>query len=263
MQISDAASGTVLDTETVSSFGGGTYLQWKVSGDVAIKVSAVAGANAVLTGLFFDPTATATFLKQDATTSGTWVGTYGHDGTDIQGYAAAIPSYATVSFSTNAAPYTWATSTTDTRAPQNPGNPTGSRVAAAWYNTSGSSFTITVNLTDGQAHDLALYFLDWPKTGRKESVQISDAASGTVLDTETVSSFGGGTYLQWKVSGNVVIKVSAVAGANAVLTGLFFDPAGAGAVEVAGARSGGPDGIFASRASTGGARPGSRATAPG
>ncbi len=260
MQISDAASGTVLDTETVSSFGGGTYLQWKVSGDVAIKVSAVAGANAVLTGLFFDPsataTATATFLKQDATTSGTWVGTYGHDGTDIQGYSAGLPSYAGVSFSANASPYTWSTGTTDTRAPQNPGNPTGSRVAAAWYNTSGSSFTITVNLTDGQAHDLALYFLDWPKTGRKESVQISDAASGAVLDTEAVSSFGGGTYLQWKVSGNVVIKVSAVSGANAVLTGLFFDSATAGSARVADPGSAEPDAIFAPPAIVGGAAAG-------
>src|SRR5262249_37751010 len=117
------------------------------------------------------------------------------------------------------------TGTTDARAPQNPANPTGSRVAAAWFNNSGSSFTIDVNLTDGRAHDLALYFLDWKNGGRKESVQISDAASGTVLDTESVSSFGGGTFLQWKVSGHVTVKVSAVVGANAVLTGLLFDPA--------------------------------------
>ncbi len=94
-------------------------------------------------------------------------------------------------------------------------------------------------------------------------MQISDAASGAVLDTETVSSFGGGTYLQWKVSGNVAIKVSAVAGANAVLTGLFFDPATAGAAVVASPRSSGPDDIFASQESTTRRRSALRTTAPG
>ncbi len=229
VQIADAASGTVLDTETVSSFGGGTYLDWKVSGDLVITITAKSGANAVLTGLFFDPPtspsgATATFLKTDATTSGSWSGTYGANGTDIQGYTAALPSYATVSFSSNATPYTWATGSTDPRAPQNPANPSGTRTAAAWYNGSGTSFTAAVDLTDGQQHDLELYFLDWAKAGRVEQVQIADAASGTVLDTETVSSFGGGTYLDWKVSGDLVITITAKSGANAVLTGLFFDP---------------------------------------
>ena len=34
-----------------------------------------------------------------------------------------------------------------------------------------------VNLTDGQKHDLELYFLDWDSTTRAESVQISDATT--------------------------------------------------------------------------------------
>jgi hypothetical protein len=39
-------------------------------------------------------------------------------------------------------------------------------------------------------------------------VQISDAYSGTVLDTETISSFNSGVYLNWAVSGNIVIKIT-------------------------------------------------------
>jgi hypothetical protein len=44
------------------------------------------------------------------------------------------------------------------------------------------------------------------------------------LDTETISSFSGGDYLQWAVTGNVVITVKCLAGPNAVISGLFFDP---------------------------------------
>ena len=96
------------------------------------------------------------------------------------------------------------------------------RVAAVWY--SATSFTVDVNLTDGQAHDLELYFLDWDNKGRAETVQISDAATGTVLDTESISSFCNGAYLDWKVSGNLVITITRTAGNNAVLNGLFLDP---------------------------------------
>ena len=57
------------------------------------------------------------------------------------------------------------------------------------------SFTVDVNLADGQTHDLELYFLDWDSKGRSEQVQISNAATGTVLATETISSFSNGVYL--------------------------------------------------------------------
>src|SRR5262249_53320254 len=97
------------------------------------------------------------------------------------------------------------------------------RLAACWY--SSTSLSINVNIIDGQTHDLELYFLDWDSTTRSELVQISDATSGKLLDTESVSSFHGGLYLDWQVGGNVVIKITRVSGANAVLSGLFFDPA--------------------------------------
>ena len=55
-----------------------------------------------------------------------------------------------------------------------------------------TSFAITVDLTDGQAHDLALYAVDWTDAGRSEQIQITNASTGAVLDTETISSFVGG-----------------------------------------------------------------------
>ena len=162
---------------------------------------------------------TATFIKADTTTLGTWTGTYGSQGYDIVAGPAVLPARDTVTPSkqTN---YTWTTTSSDPRALQVPGS--SNRVAAAWY--SSSSFTVGVNLGDGQAHDLELYFLDWPSNLRSEIVQLSDAASGKVLDTESIASFHGGEYLDWKVGGNLLITITYVGGGNAVLSGVFLDP---------------------------------------
>ena len=228
VQISNAATGTVLDTETISSFTNGVYLDWQVSGNLLITITREAGVNAVLNGLFIDstasptptptPTSTATFLKQDATTQGTWIGTYGAQGYDIVSGPSSLPTGDTVTPSGEAT-YTWTTTSTDPRALQVPGS--SNRVAAVWY--SATSFTVDVNLADGQTHDLELYFDDWDNRGRSEQVQISNAATGTVLDTETISSFTNGVYLDWQVSGNLLITITREAGVNAVLNGLFID----------------------------------------
>ena len=81
-----------------------------------------------------------------------------------------------------------------------------------------------IDFTDGKTHDLELYFVDWDSTARSELVQISDAFTGAVLDTETVSSFHSGVYDNWQVTGNVLVTITDLTGANAVLSGLFIDP---------------------------------------
>src|SRR5262249_7919670 len=129
----------------------------------------------------------ATLMSSDTATQGTWIGTYGAQGYDVIGKPAGLPSYAAVTPS-GAATSTWAASTTDVRALQAPGG--ASRIAATWY--SGSSFTVDVNLSDGQAHKLELYFLDWDSTSRAETVQVSDAATKAVLSTRSISSFHNG-----------------------------------------------------------------------
>jgi hypothetical protein len=193
------------------------YLDYKVSGNLVITITKLAGKNAVLSGLFLDSSTSASFLKTDTTTRGNWIGNYGLQGYDIEGGTASLPSSATVGFSGEET-YTWAASTTDPRALQVPGGP--GRTAATWYDANG--FTIDVDLTDGQVHDLALYAVDWDSLGRSEQFQVIDATTGTVLDTETLASFSGGAYLQWAVSGHVQIKVTDLAGKNAVVSGLFL-----------------------------------------
>ena len=88
-----------------------------------------------------------------------------------------------------------------------------------------SSFTVDVDVTNGQSYNLELYVLDYNGgNARSEQIQLSNAGTGAVLSTETVSNFTDGAYLNWTISGNVLITITKTAGNNAVLSGLFLDP---------------------------------------
>ena len=80
-----------------------------------------------------------------------------------------------------------------------------------------------MNLTDGNTHKISLYLLDWDGSARAETVTIVDANSSAVLNAESYSSFHNGEYAAWNVKGHVLIKVVKTAGANAVVSGIFFD----------------------------------------
>ena len=166
--------------------------------------------------------ATAGFVKTDTTTMGSWIGAYGADGYFVsQDSNTKLPGYAKVIFS-GQANWTWAASTTALPALQKPENP-GNRIAGTWF--AWGSFTIDVNLTDGNAHQIALYALDWDSSQRAETIRVRDAVTGTVLDSRTVSagsSFHNGEYLVWNVQGHVHFQIIENSGANAVISGVFF-----------------------------------------
>ena len=211
-------NGTVISTQTTDSFVfaamSGTYTLTLTVTD-AQGDTATASTSVVVTAAV----ASATFVARDSTTAGRWVGTYGTQGYDVIGSTASIPSYAKVTPSGQSSD-TWAATSTDPRALQTASGPSG--IAACWY--SSTSFSVDVNMTPGQSHLLELYFLDWDSNSRSESVTLSYPVTGTVLSYETVSSFHSGAYLDWTVSGNVLITITRTAGVNAVLSGLFFDP---------------------------------------
>ena len=161
----------------------------------------------------------ATFVKADSATEGSWIGVYGSEAYDLVDSSSSVPD-ATITPSGQSTNL-WTNTTTNTPALQIPGS--NYRVAAAWY--SSTSFTVDVDVTDGQAHDLALYFLDYQGgNARSEQVTLSNASTGVVLDSQLVSSFSNGVYRQWQISGNVLITFKCLGGANAVLSGLFIDP---------------------------------------
>jgi glucose/arabinose dehydrogenase len=233
IDVLDAATSAVLDSRTVSSFVSGQYLSWTIRGHVQFRITLTGGTNAVLSGLFVDPVGggssggSATFLRTDTSTQGTWHGTYGAQGNALAGETSGLPAYANLALGGQSV-YTWMDSTSDVRALQ---RPTGSnRFAATWYS---GSFTIDLNLTDGASHQIALYGVDWDAAGRSQRIDVLDAATNNVLDTRTLASFVNGQYLVWRVAGHVIFRVTLATGVNAVLSGLFVDPIGGGSTTVA------------------------------
>ena len=222
ISILDANTNAVLDTETYSSFHNGAYASWNVQGDILIKITKTGGSNAVVSGIFFDPQSnpgSATYVHTDTTTQGTWTGVYGSTGDIIANDANNTPTFATVAVTADSV-YTWAASTTDVRALQTASG-ASTRIASTYY--SSSTFTINVNLTDGNTHKISLYLLDWDSTSRTETIKILDANTNTILDTETYSEFHNGEYAAWNVKGHVLIQVTKTGGSNAVVSGIFFD----------------------------------------
>jgi RHS repeat-associated protein len=232
IEILDAATNAVLDTRDVGSYSNGKYSVWNLRGHVKIRVTNLGSqttSNAVISGLFFDPVPSnsASFIQTDTTTQGNWKGAYGADGYNVINDTTSYPSYAQVSVSGQNA-YTWAASTSDVRAPLKAASNTD-RLAACWY--SSTPFFVDVNLTDGNAHRVAVYSLDWDGGNyRAERIEILDAATNAVLDTRDVSSYSSGMYSVWNLRGHVKIKITDTSppGANAVISGLFFDPVSGG-----------------------------------
>jgi subtilisin family serine protease len=223
IQLSNAANSTVLSTVTASSFSNGIYYNWEVSGNILITFTRVTGPNAILNGLFIDPPSTsASFLGTDSTTQGNWTGKYGAVGYNVINSGSSYPSAVTVA-PANELSYTWTATTTSVQALKDaPSNGTG-RIAACWY--SATSFTVDLDFTDGQMHNIELYLLDFNGGNtRSEQIQLSNAANSTVLSTVTASSFSNGIYYNWEVSGNILITFTRKTGPNAILNGLFIDP---------------------------------------
>ena len=224
----DAATQQVLSTQNVQSFSGGVYLMWNLQGHVILRLTSSGGTNAVLSGLFFDApagtsTTTATFIGSDPTTQGNWQGVYGANGYNIINDSTSYPAYAQVTPAGQQS-YVWdAQPGTDVRALQ---RATSGRIAACWYSPGlvGDSFSVDVNLTDGAAHRVALYLLDWDNNGRAIRIDVLDAATQQVLSTQNAQSFSGGVYLMWNLQGHVILRLTSTGGTNAVLSGLFFDP---------------------------------------
>ena len=159
----------------------------------------------------------ASFTKTDTTTQGNWIGVYGAAGYNVIGSTSSYPSYATVTPS-GESEYTYEADSSEAGALQTPNNPSD-RISAVWY--SPTSFTVDVNLTDGNVHPVSLYAMD-ETSARSEQIEVLNASSGAVLDTRTISSFSGGEYLTWNVSGHVQFVVTTLAGPNAVINGIFI-----------------------------------------
>ena len=162
----------------------------------------------------------AAYVGLDSATQGAWNGKYGADGFMIANGTSSLPAYGSV-IVTGAPTYTWAALTPDVRALQTAKGSTDG-IASSYY---ARTFNINVDVTDGNIHQVGLYFLDWDSTVRSQRVVIMDAVTNAILDGQSFSGFQDGQWAVWNVKGSVIIQVTTVnGGADAVVSGIFFDP---------------------------------------
>ena len=167
-----------------------------------------------------------------ATTSGNWLGVCGTNGHCIADSTTLtnLPSYAQLTLNGQQLQL-WTNMATDTRAPLRPGS-TSNRVAAAWCtsDTQGSAFTIDLNLTDTNTHQIALYCVNLAGNDsvhqKVELFASTDTAFSFPLDTRDFTLPSNGVYLIWKLKGHKFIRIckpDAAGGSKAMISAIFFD----------------------------------------
>lgn len=165
-----------------------------------------------------------TFVKTDTATQGSWKSAYGAEGFVIAGDATKPPAYGTVTRTGWQAMWNGNGQTGDARAPQKAEGGEQDRIAGQW-GTNEPSYDIECKFTDGQAHQVALYGLDWDKNGRSQDIQVLDAESKAVLDTQDLNAYVNGKYLVWNIQGHVIFRVTNTSRwTNPALSAIFFDP---------------------------------------
>lgn len=232
----DASTNAVLDTESLTAFYGGKYFTWNVRGNVIFNISTAGGSNAVLSGVFFGlnsgavtttggggGTSSVTPIGADTTTQGHWKGTYGSEGYYVARGISQDPAYGSANVN-GASTFTWAYNTPDPRALQNFDAILGNITTAATYYA--TTFNINVSMNDGNSHQVSLYLLDWDHSNLVETINVYDATTGGLLDSQTLSGFGNGTYFSWNIKGNVRFNLSSTGYNSALVSGIFFGAGG-------------------------------------
>jgi len=214
-----------------SAFDGGAWMHLPINvgagGTVTISALHSAGGNSVLGGLFLGDAGTPPPAPPEPAweqgVRGNWVGSYGADGYALLAWNktsdyVAMP-LATLSLDQGSRSQ-WSASTADVRALENAGQT--ERRAATWYH--GTSLRLHLTFASAYSGTLHLYALDWNSTARRQTVVVNDGSGPITINL--TSSFANGAWLHVPISvgggGTVTITVDRVAGANAVLSGLFL-----------------------------------------
>jgi uncharacterized protein (TIGR03790 family) len=160
--------------------------------------------------------ASATYLGVDTTTSGNWIGQYGSDGYVIPNSSSNLPNYVQLRVTADMANKTCS----DHQCLE-----TADRLSRTWNSWQASTFTIDISINDGKSHKVSLYAYDASRTGSILNFSIKAADGSAILSSHELSSFFGGVYQIWQISGHVTIVVSGTTPPiPAIINGLFFDP---------------------------------------
>ncbi len=182
----------------------------------------------------------------DTLTQGNWGGKYGKDGHVLVRYAGekediqALPAYVkSVSYDKSRG-VRWAVDVDDPRAlAPNPNNGFP-RIAASVHTSNGGPtdvirawhsqpLTLNIELKERRPYRVALHLVDWDRLGRSIAVEMFDASSLKLLaPVQVIKDHTNGVYLVYEYDQSVRFRIQQIRGANATLSGIFFDPASSG-----------------------------------
>lgn len=210
--------------ELSSSFHEGAWVSFPIDvaapgGTLTITVDRTAGTNAVLSGIFLGESGAPPALPVSSSPHGNWVGSFGSAGYALAAWngTSDLTSLMNASLTLQqGSRFQWASPTTDERALESPTGTT--RVAGTYY--APTEIVLQLNFTGTYSGNIELYALDWDSTARREIISVNGESA--VLSGE----FDQGAWMSFPISvaagETVSITVDRIAGANAVLSGIFL-----------------------------------------
>lgn len=176
----------------------------------------------------------APFIKLDKKTQGNWGGVYGKDGYALFNYhgngkhQVTMPEFCK-SINYHRDHHTNLTlATQDPRAPAADSSNAAARKIGCIHTGNPRAcrqrFCVDIAVADNSTYDLALYFVDWNKSGMRLSAEILDLETKELIGpTKYVEDSKDGAYLVYRVTGSCRVSVNHIRGDNATLSALFFD----------------------------------------
>jgi alpha-L-rhamnosidase len=176
----------------------------------------------------------APFIKLDKKTQGNWGGVYGKDGYALFNYhgngkhQVTMPEFCK-SINYHRDHHTNLTlATQDPRAPAADSSNAAARKIGCIHTNNPRAcrqrFCVDIAVAGNSTYDLALYFVDWNKSGMRLSAEILDLETKELIGpTKYVEDSTNGAYLVYRVTGSCRVSVNHIRGDNATLSALFFD----------------------------------------
>jgi hypothetical protein len=158
------------------------------------------------------------FISEDTSRSGNWKGDLGTLGNTIARETANLPQDLSLTID-GASSWIWDWPAESESALERPYQP--ERIASTWY--SDEKLTATIIFQDSLPRTVSLYCVDYDRAGRTQIVAAFDPISGAMLDSTELTEFENGVWLHYEVIGRATFELSASAGPNVVLSGIFID----------------------------------------
>lgn len=179
----------------------------------------------------------ANFIGVDSATAGNWGGVYGNDGYLLCNYNGdgnhvnVLPSYVQAVTLGKNGNISWSGETNDVRTLAGEAGNGFPRKAAgiitqdpiATYQTMTVDIQLKISSLSSP-YQVALYFVDWDKGGRRSAVEMFDYTTKKLVSPlKIVRDYEGGKYLVYSYNRSSRFRINQVRGDNAVLSGIFFD----------------------------------------